>query len=209
MNIHQANQTLYSEIVDREDHFHLCAELTKEHTLSREPEYWKLPGLFPTEVVYDPELDVARHFDQKFFINRADGVEEYTLAQRQIEGNLECVYFAPQSAMFQRIKNWLGLREMFTCLNIQQPGNVVGVHADHFRTLTRILDSKGESITPAAIHRYAIFLEDQEIGHSFMIGHSHVTWSAGEVVEFPWYTLHATANASVVPKRLIFVAGVK
>jgi hypothetical protein len=41
-----------------------------------------------------------------------------------------------------------------------------------------------------------------------MVGLESLSWHAGDVVEFPWYALHATANAGLSTKRLIFVAGV-
>jgi hypothetical protein len=110
--------------------------------------------------------------------------------------------------MVAYLKKLLGLRILFATRNYQEPGQVVGTHCDHFRSLVRAKAEYNETLYPKEIHRFAVFLENQEIGHSFMVGLESLSWHAGDVVEFPWYALHATANAGLSTKRLIFVAGV-
>lgn len=193
----------HASIMDREDYFDICQSLTDQHRGSFAL-YQR--GLFDYKAEWT-DADFGLNYKRKFFTNR-DGVNEYTEEQRAVPGVLECTYLADDGALMTYLKEKLGFKHLFATLNHQEPGHVVGVHADHFRTLVRVKAEAGKTLTPGEIHRFVVFLDDQQIGHSFMVGLESLNWRAGDVVEFPWYALHATANAGLTTKRLISVAGV-
>lgn len=203
MNLAQIKNIPHRDLMNREDYFDICCNLTKQKQTNFATYHRKL---FDCSRQWDSQ-DFGRSINQNFFTNR-DGVNEYTKEQLAVPGILSCTYLNANGTMLAYLRELLGLRLLFATLNLQEPGQVVGTHSDHFRSLIRIVDEHNETLYPNDIHRFAVFLDDQEIGHSFMVGLESLNWQAGDVVEFPWYALHATANAGLTTKRLIVVAGI-
>jgi hypothetical protein len=203
IDLQDIERVAHADIMDREDYFDICKSLTEQHVGSFAL-YRR--GLFNYNAEWT-DADFGFNYKRKFFTNR-DGVNEYTEEQRAVPGVLECTYLSEDGALMTYLKEILGFRHLFATLNHQEPGHVVGVHSDHFRTLVRVKAEAGKVLTPGEIHRFVVMLDDQQIGHSFMVGLESLTWRAGDVIEFPWYALHATANAGLTTKRLISVAGV-
>lgn len=194
---------IHRDIMDLPDYFDICQELTSEYQKTGQSFCQYSRGNITGDVCWDDSAFASIN-KAPFFVNR-DGVNEYLPEQLAMTGELECCRFKTDSRPYQYLQRTLGLRYMVADVNVQQPGHVVGVHADHFRSLSKLVDN----MRSEDIRRYVIFLEDQQIGQSFMVGLESMSWHANDIVEFPWYALHATANASLVPKRLITVSGVK
>jgi hypothetical protein len=202
MNLQDIENSPHTNIMNREDYFDLCRDLTNQHNGSFATYH---RGLFDYTKPWSDD-DLGPILNRKFFTNR-DGVNEYTEAQLAVPGVLESTFLS-NGNMMAYLKELLGLRILVAARNYQEPGQVVGTHSDHFRALVRAKTENNEILYSRDIRRFAVFLDDQEIGHSFMVGLESLSWYAGDVVEFPWYALHATANAGLSTKRLIFVAGV-
>ena len=48
---------------------------------------------------------------------------------------------------------------------------------------------------------------NRQPGQMFNVGRQFVTWKRGDVVQWPWYMPHATANASNIDRHLLTLIG--
>ena len=57
------------------------------------------------------------------------------------------------------------------------------------------------------MRRYVWFLQDWQCGWMFNVGRQFITWKKGDLVQWPWYMPHATANASEDDRHLLTLIG--
>ena len=88
----------------------------------------------------------------------------------------------------------------------QKPGQMVAPHVDKHTSFTARcpFDFKSENIS-----RYIVFLSDWHIGQTWMLGKSSLTnWKKFDVIKFPWYMPHATANVSTQDRELLTICAI-
>ena len=87
---------------------------------------------------------------------------------------------------------------------ISESYTVSGVQMDLFDQ-----DKEFVYFTTSDLKKYIIFLKDWVLGQIFMFPKSNITkWKKFDVISFPWYMYHATANTSHQNKELLLVTGV-
>ena len=94
-------------------------------------------------------------------------------------------------------------------LNIQPPGSVVPAHEDTWRVWNEKYPDIANKYTFEDTTFYIVFLQDQEIGHTFSAGSEQVEWKKGDVIEMPYYCKHATSNAGMKDKLLVQCLGIR
>ena len=94
-------------------------------------------------------------------------------------------------------------------LNIQPPGSTVPAHEDTWRIWYDKNPELAEQYTFEDTAFYIVFLEDQQVGHTFSAGHTQIAWDKGGVIQMPYYCKHATANAGFTNKMLVQCLGIK
>lgn len=108
------------------------------------------------------------------------------------------------------IRKKLGLKYSHIFVNLQNPGTVARVHFDINKGffINALPDDLANSLTPEKVRKFVWFLEDQQPGQMFMMGNSYLRWKAFDCFEWPWYMLHATANASEVNRTAMIITGI-
>jgi len=93
-------------------------------------------------------------------------------------------------------------------LNVQEPGNVCGIHVDKYRThMTRGQHDFKDTLTKD-IFSGVVFCTDWEIGQVFLSGTGAITgWKQGDSYTFPWYMPHGSANAGAKDRYLLQFVG--
>lgn len=131
--------------------------------------------------------------------------EEYDLIQSgagidTIIGNFE--YRLPKK--FKEMGRMFGLDKFACRIHVQMPGNVFNMHIDKLRKISP--DDKPDDIIRIMVH-----LNDYEHGHFMQYGnYVHQFWKAGDFYTFDWrHVPHSTANASLSPRTILVVTGVK
>jgi hypothetical protein len=89
-------------------------------------------------------------------------------------------------------------------LQIQNPGFMLPMHLDSPKHYVWNLPKEKEFL----VEKYAVFLEDQQPGQTWLMNDSYLTWVRGDVVKFEQSTIpHGTANFGYVPRPLLVVTG--
>jgi len=87
---------------------------------------------------------------------------------------------------------------------IQRPGQMAPLHYDRPKYLTFDLDTNQEK----KIKRYIIFLDDQKEGQTFYMAGHHVSWKAGDVLQWDQTTYqHGSANFGYHDRPTLLVTG--
>lgn len=140
---------------------------------------------------------------------RRDYSKEFTDTYTDTLVASEPDYAGPEIA---RLMQDLNLDELYCLQQTQLPGTLVGQHTDLNRGLSNILVNKGiaDKVKLKHIRKYIVFLDDWAHGQVFMSGrHAYTNWRRGDVISFPWFMPHSTANAGFKPRPILFIAGVE
>ena len=105
--------------------------------------------------------------------------------------------------------NTLPINNPVFSINIQPPGSVVPAHEDTWRIWHDKNPELAKICTFEDTAFFIVFLTPQEIGHSFQCGTTNIKWGQGDVIQMPYYTKHATANAGFTNKILVQCLGIK
>ena len=103
----------------------------------------------------------------------------------------------------------LPIKNPIFSVNIQPPGSVVPAHEDTWRIWRDKYPELAKEYTFEDTVFYIVFLTTQEIGHSFQCGPTNIKWRPGDVIQMPYYTKHATANAGFTNKVVVQCLGIK
>lgn len=199
------------ELIMREDFQPTAYELYKQHIQTRELDYTYIKNItvdvdyflnLPTDTrkLFNPGLGRFRREYSKEFM---DAYINTTLEQSDPDY---------ESEPMQQLKQALNLDVIHCIQQTQLPGHMVGEHIDAHRSLARILVDKGldTKVTRKHIRKYIVMLDDWYTGQAFLCGrHAYMNWRKGDVVTFPWYMPHSTANGGFHPRPLLFVTGVE
>jgi len=147
-----------------------------------------------------------------FFTKEKKGVVRPDSEQSHVKTNVMGEHhFRKGERGLEEIRALLGLDYCDVTLNNQASGNQVGVHVDLNRNLfLNFFPEETKDATVSQLRKYIVFLQPWNIGQVFCLGASAITkWSQGDVIEFPWYMPHYTANCSKTDRSILFIAGVK
>jgi len=102
----------------------------------------------------------------------------------------------------QRMTDVFALEPVKSKLHVQFTGESLNLHIDKLYDL---------DADPNNVIRIMIMLQDWEPGQFLMYGNQMFDrWRAGDIHTFDWQNLpHATANASLTPRPMLVVTGVK
>lgn len=143
-------------------------------------------------------------YKKKFNLNKPSD----TLSDQAV---LDIREYCDKDTFFQVIKSKLKLKIMRMTLHIQQPGKIIPIHYDRNRTLlTENMDyMRQNQLGYTDIKKFIYFFDDRDVGHFFGVGNSTIDWKAGDMIEFPWFMPHGTANVSKKPRHILSIAGCK
>jgi len=147
-----------------------------------------------------------------FFTKEKKGVVRPDSEQSHVNTNVMGEHhFRKGERGLEEIRALLGLDYCDVTLNNQASGNQVGVHVDLNRNLfLNFFPEETKDATVSQLRKYIVFLQPWDIGQVFCLGASALTqWAQGDVIEFPWYMPHYTANCSKTNRSILFIAGVK
>jgi hypothetical protein len=117
--------------------------------------------------------------------------------------------FGQESKVTDFIKKTLELKACLPAHNLQVPGKIYSTHVDYNRTFFRYLAKEQVQNNKAKdIKKFIWFLEDQAIGQFIAVGRDCLVWKAGDIVSWPWYMPHGTANASSQNRPIVMICGV-
>jgi hypothetical protein len=107
-----------------------------------------------------------------------------------------------QYPILQRMTDVFALEPVKSKLHVQFTGEVLNLHIDNLYDL---------DTDPENVIRVMVMLQDWEPGQFLMYGNQMFDrWRAGDIHTFDWQNLpHATANASLTPRPMLVVTGVK
>jgi len=88
----------------------------------------------------------------------------------------------------------------------QKPGEMVGLHLDGYKHHVFNLPVDQEY----RVTRYAIFLEDQQLGQAWFINNDYLHWHKGDIYTWDQSTVpHGTANIGFHNRPVLVVTGIK
>ena len=116
--------------------------------------------------------------------------------------------YSSESPQVKHIKKLFNITYLVLQCQLQKPDTVFPIHVDNNSKLMSILPSH-INFTTDDIKGGALFLTDWTCGQIFMVGASyHTNWKKGDVIAWPWYMPHATVNASMENRKLLFIRGI-
>ena len=122
---------------------------------------------------------------------------------------LEIHKFGPTGPISEFVKDNLELHFCLPVYNLQRPGKIYSVHYDYNRILTKTVNKELSSTIKAKdFKKFIWFLENQQLGQFFGVGKHCLSWNAGDIVCWPWYMPHGTANASSQDRPLLMICGI-
>jgi hypothetical protein len=133
------------------------------------------------------------------------------LADREINPTaavLDRAVIAPDHPAHGHILSVCGLAEARVAVNLQRPGCFIPDHVDRNRTFIRSIADRTPPLDWSSIRRFFYFFEDQAPGQFVQLGHTQIQWRAGDMIEWPYYLRHATANASYSARTMLSIVGV-
>jgi hypothetical protein len=121
---------------------------------------------------------------------------------------LDRVVIDQEHALHKQIRQDLDLSHARVLLNIQQPGKFVPPHLDRNAAFINDVLKDREIESWLDVKRWIYMWEDQRPGEFFRIGDTDFRWKAGDLIQFPFYQLHGTANAGHVQRPSLSIIGV-
>lgn len=122
---------------------------------------------------------------------------------------LEIHKFGPTGPVTDFVKHTLELQFCLPVYNLQRPGKIYSVHYDYNRILTKTVDAElSKTLKAKDFKKFIWFLEDQLLGHFFGVGNQCLSWNAGDIMCWPWYMPHGTANASLQNRPIIMISAI-
>ena len=157
---------------------------------------------------FDLPKDIEFQRTYPHLYNHNGEAEDTGLAAREKSG-FDQHRFAQDSDFINQVKEYFGLDFIYCAVNNLKPGMLTAVHFDLNRSalLKYTPEQYQKKIKAEDKHRYIVFLEDQKPGQHFEVGNEYVKWKAGDIISFPWYMPHSTANCGEVDRYFLNVAG--
>lgn len=197
------------DMIKDKDFFLLAQQEYDKHLNDQQDDY----TLHKKLAKFDWTYYMSFNPEQKtFFTKEKKGVVRPDSEQSHVNTNVMGEHhFRKGERGLEEIRALLGLDYCDVTLNNQASGNQVGVHVDLNRNLfLNFFPEETKDATVSQLRKYIVFLQPWDIGQVFCLGASALTqWAQGDVIEFPWYMPHYTANCSKTNRSILFIAGVK
>ena len=197
------------DMIKDKDFFLLAQQEYDKHLNDQQDDYTLHKKLAKFDWTYYMSFDPEQ---KTFFTKEKKGVVRPDSEQSHVNTNVMGEHhFRKGERGLEEIKALLGLDYCDVTLNNQASGNQVGVHVDLNRNLfLNFFPEETKDATVSQLRKYIVFLQPWDIGQVFCLGASALTqWAQGDVIEFPWYMPHYTANCSRTDRSILFIAGVK
>jgi|TARA_R110000822_G_scaffold1336_1_gene6157 hypothetical protein len=197
------------DMIKDKDFFLLAQQEYDKHLNDQQDDYTLHKKLAKFDWTYYMSFDPEQ---KTFFTKEKKGVVRPDSEQSHVNTNVMGEHhFRKGERGLEEIKALLGLDYCDVTLNNQASGNQVGVHVDLNRNLfLNFFPEETKDATVSQLRKYIVFLQPWDIGQVFCLGASALTqWAQGDVIEFPWYMPHYTANCSKTNRSILFIAGVK
>ena len=203
--INHYNNRYFDDVMRNEELDTVCYQLYEEHKKSTDVDFWHVENITPDF----PELDAIKKED-------IDAKREFFPAQngeyaRKVIPNVTSLMLIKEmdrkGKLTNKVKKIFNYDELVLNLHIQEPGTMISIHVDYNRSLFRNYPEKSKTLLIKNMKRYVWFLQDQQLGQMFNVGRQFVTWKRGDVVQWPWYMPHATANASEHDRHMLTLIG--
>ena len=197
------------DMIKDKDFFLLAQQEYDKHLNDQQDDYTLHKKLAKFDWTYYMSFDPEQ---KTFFTKEKKGVVRPDSEQSHVNTNVMGEHhFRKGERGLEEIKALLGLDYCDVTLNNQASGNQVGVHVDLNRNLfLNFFPEETKDATVSQLRKYIVFLQPWDIGQVFCLGASALTqWAQGDVIEFPWYMPHYTANCSRTNRSILFIAGVK
>ena len=196
-------------MIKDKDFFLLAQQEYDKHLNDQQDDYTLHKKLAKFDWTYYMSFDPEQ---KTFFTKEKKGVVRPDSEQSHVNTNVMGEHhFRKGERGLEEIKALLGLDYCDVTLNNQASGNQVGVHVDLNRNLfLNFFPEETKDATVSQLRKYIVFLQPWDIGQVFCLGARALTqWAQGDVIEFPWYMPHYTANCSKTNRSILFIAGVK
>ena len=184
------------DMIKDKDFFLLAQQEYDKHLNDQQDDYTLHKKLAKFDWTYYMSFDPEQ---KTFFTKEKKGVVRPDSEQSHVNTNVMGEHhFRKGERGLEEIKALLGLDYCDVTLNNQASGNQVGVHVDLNRNLfLNFFPEETKDATVSQLRKYIVFLQPWDIGQVFCLGASALTqWAQGDVIEFPWYMPHYTANYS-------------
>ena len=200
ISISKKYKTLLS---DKDSFYSEVDRLNKVHEKYNLPDYYNLGNL-----TLDSDFSAVGKSDQFFTTKHLPWTR--TLDDKEKDIELKMLSYEKGTDQWLEIKNKLNLKSFTLVKNTQLPNEVTSIHIDLSSGFTfDKVDKEFVDFTTSDLKKYIIFLKDWVLGQIFMFPKSNITkWKKFDVISFPWYMYHATANTSHQNKELLLVTGV-
>jgi len=114
--------------------------------------------------------------------------------------------------IFQKISDYLGMRDSMIKFHNQSTGQMLHTHIDNFAARPERDNSfKVTEIdrNPDIMRRFAVMLADWELGQIFQLGNANFTgWRAGDCITWEWQDIpHSTANMGWWNRPMLQITG--
>ena len=200
--IKKYNDKIFKDVMTFENFDSICYKAYDEHVQKTDVDFWHIDNITPPSFNFtEEELGPSRPFFPttnngftRTYIPTAESMMIIKEVDRQ--GDL--------ASMF---KTKFAYDNCKVDLHIQHPGQMVAVHIDYNRSLLGDYPEKSKELLIREMKRHVYFLQDQEIGQTFTVGRQQVSWKAGDIIAWPWYVPHATANASEKDRHILTTIG--
>jgi hypothetical protein len=196
---------LYKNIIKTYADFEAESRLRyQQHVALKRPCLTRLGSI---DLSFVPQDLLTKTQDQPLFPDTTGDVNREA-TQLQRECYLETYQLPHDDSVlkhFARLWNWNRIAGYVFC---QPPNRVVNNHVDMIRGLFRDYPRDHDMILAQHIRRRIVFLTDWQPGQVFCFGNEAlVDWRLGDVIEFPWFMPHSTANGSDHTRCIITVTG--
>ena len=114
----------------------------------------------------------------------------------------------PDHPAHVQIRQVCGLSAARVAVNLQKPGCFIPSHRDKNRTFVKSIADNSPTPAWSDIQRFFYFFNDQAPGQFVQLGHTQIQWRAGDMIRWPYYLQHATANASYSARIMLSIVGI-
>jgi len=182
------------------DRWHQHCEQLQQQSIPRIQTVWN--GALAIQV---DELDLSEqsHYEDR----HGTGV----LAEQEIATRtavLDRTVIEATHPAHEQILRVCGLCEARVAVNLQRPGCFIPAHLDKNRTFVKSIADRSPTPAWSDIRRFFYFFEDQAPGQFVQLGNTQLRWRAGDMIEWPYYLRHATANASYSARTMLSIVGI-
>lgn len=202
----------WTDIITKDDGFEKIAyELSRQYMLTHDLDYSFVKNI-SVDVDYFKSLNAQAENPLRYDTGKFQKEYPQEVLDMYKDHRLEVAFPDYESDVIAKLKQDLDIEDLYCRYQIQQPGNMVVEHVDLNRRFSTKLVEKGinKQVKVKNIKKYIVFLEDWAHGQVLMSGrHAWLGWKAGDVITFPWFMYHSSANAGIKSRALLFITGMK